>query len=145
MRGIIEKLLPGVNVLTRPRMSVLAYSGSKKITRLPRRSAVVAFSADEVYAHCRVDPPPARARRRRPRFAQPAHAQCPGRDLPVGRTSISWWRPMPSAWASNLDLDHVAFAADRKFDGYQFAGSAPPSSDRSPDAPAATCATAPSA
>src|SRR5437762_1535350 len=50
MRGIIEKLLPGVNVLTRPRMSVLAYSGSKKITRLPRRSAVVAFSADEVYA-----------------------------------------------------------------------------------------------
>src|SRR6202140_4362253 len=50
MRGIVEKLLPGVNVLTRPRMSVLAYSGSKKITRLPRRSAVVAFSADAVYA-----------------------------------------------------------------------------------------------
>ena len=50
MRGIVEKLLPGVNIVTRPRMSVLAYSGSKKITRLPRRSAVVAFSADEVYA-----------------------------------------------------------------------------------------------
>src|SRR5689334_8000621 len=50
MRRVIETLVPGVNVVTRPRMSVLSYSGSKKITRLPRRSAVVAFSADEVYA-----------------------------------------------------------------------------------------------
>src|ERR1700686_3244813 len=50
MRGIVERLIPGVNILTRPRMSVLAYTGSKKITRLPRRSAVVAFSADAVYA-----------------------------------------------------------------------------------------------
>ena len=50
MRGIIEKLVPGVNIVTRPRMSVLAYSGSRKITRLPTRSAVVAFSSDDVYA-----------------------------------------------------------------------------------------------
>ena len=48
MRGILEKLLPGIEVVTRPRMSMLTYAGSKKITRLPRRSAVVAFSADEV-------------------------------------------------------------------------------------------------
>ena len=50
MRGILEKLLPGIEIVTRPRMSMLTYAGSKKITRLPRRSAVVAFSADEVYA-----------------------------------------------------------------------------------------------
>src|ERR671926_98802 len=50
MRGIVEQLLPGVHVVTRPRMSVLAYSGQKKLTRLPERSAVVTFSADEVYA-----------------------------------------------------------------------------------------------
>ena len=50
MRPILEKLLPGLNVVTRPRMSVLTYAGSRKITRVPPRSAVVAFSADEVYA-----------------------------------------------------------------------------------------------
>src|SRR5690606_435859 len=50
VRGILERLLPGISIVTRPRMSMLTYAGSKKITRLPRRSAVVAFSADEVYA-----------------------------------------------------------------------------------------------
>ncbi len=43
MRGILEKLLRGINVVTRPRLSHLAYAGSKKITRLPNRSAIVAF------------------------------------------------------------------------------------------------------
>src|SRR5688500_7330985 len=41
MRGIIEQLLPGVHVVTRPRMSVLAYAGQKKLTRLPQRKSVV--------------------------------------------------------------------------------------------------------
>ena len=50
MRGIVERLLPGVHIVTRPRMSVLAYAGQKKITRLPERSAIVSFSADDVYA-----------------------------------------------------------------------------------------------
>jgi hypothetical protein len=49
-RPLLERLLPGLNVVTRPRMSILAYSGQKKITRLPARSAVVAFSSSEVYA-----------------------------------------------------------------------------------------------
>jgi ATP-dependent RNA helicase SUPV3L1/SUV3 len=39
MRTILEKLLRGINVVTRPRLSHLAYAGSKKITRLPNRSA----------------------------------------------------------------------------------------------------------
>ena len=49
-RPLLEKLLPGINVVIRPRMSVLTYAGVKKLTRLPPRSAIVAFSADEVYA-----------------------------------------------------------------------------------------------
>ena len=47
---MIERLLPGAHIVSRPRLSTLTYAGEKKITRLPRRSAVVAFSADEVYA-----------------------------------------------------------------------------------------------
>src|SRR5678816_733413 len=49
MRGIIQRFVPKAWFITRPRFSDLAYTGSKKLTRLPRRSAVVGFSADEVY------------------------------------------------------------------------------------------------
>ena len=119
MRGIVEKLIPGVNVVTRPRMSVLAYSGSKKITRLPRRSAVVAFSADDVYSIAEL------IRRQRggaavvlgalsprTRNAQVELYQSGDVDFLVATDAIGM--------GLNLDLDHVAFAADRKFDGYQF-------------------------
>src|SRR5947199_5577670 len=50
MRLMVEKLLPGANILSRPRLSQLTHAGEKKITRLPRRSAIVAFTAEEVYA-----------------------------------------------------------------------------------------------
>src|SRR5256886_14541428 len=50
VRPMVERLLPGAHVLTRPRLSQLSFGGEKKITRLPRRSAVVAFSAEEVYS-----------------------------------------------------------------------------------------------
>ena len=50
MRGMVERLLPGVTIVTRPRLSNLFYAGEKKLSRLPRRTAIVAFSADEVYA-----------------------------------------------------------------------------------------------
>ena len=50
MRDAIRELLPGANIVSRPRLSTLTYAGDKKITRLPRRSAIVAFSADDVYA-----------------------------------------------------------------------------------------------
>src|SRR6201987_4503326 len=49
MRPIAERILPGVSIVSRPRLSQLAFAGEKKLTRLPRRSAVVAFSAEEVY------------------------------------------------------------------------------------------------
>ena len=50
VRPMVERLLPGAHVLTRPRLSQLSFAGEKKITRLPRRSAIVAFSVEEVYA-----------------------------------------------------------------------------------------------
>ena len=49
MRGIIQKFVPRVWFISRARFSDLAYTGAKKLTRLPRRSAVVGFSADAVY------------------------------------------------------------------------------------------------
>jgi ATP-dependent RNA helicase SUPV3L1/SUV3 len=119
MRGIIEKLVPGINVVTRPRMSMLTYAGSKKITRLPRRSAIVAFSADEVYAIAEL------IRRQRggaavvlgslsprTRNAQVELYQSGDVDFLVATDAIGM--------GLNLDVDHVAFAANQKFDGYQF-------------------------
>lgn len=119
MRGIIEKLLPGVTVITRPRMSLLTYSGSKKITRLPRRSAIVAFSSDEVYAVAEL------IRRQRggaavvlgslsprTRNAQVELFQNGDVEFLVATDAIGM--------GLNLDVDHVAFAQERKFDGYQY-------------------------
>jgi ATP-dependent RNA helicase SUPV3L1/SUV3 len=119
MRGILEKLLRGISVVTRPRLSHLAYSGSKKITRMPRRSAIVAFSAEEVYAIAEL------IRRQRggaavvlgalsprTRNAQVELYQNGDVDYLVATDAIGM--------GLNLDLDHVAFAQNRKFDGFQF-------------------------
>ncbi|HTV67523.1 MAG TPA: helicase-related protein [Rhizobiaceae bacterium] len=119
MRGILEKLLRGVSVVTRPRLSHLAYSGSKKLTRLPHRTAIVAFSADEVYAIGEL------IRRQRggaavvlgalsprTRNAQVELYQSGDVDFIVATDAIGM--------GLNLDVDHVAFAQNRKFDGYQY-------------------------
>ncbi len=119
MRGILERLLKGVSVVTRPRLSHLAYAGQKKLTRLPSRSAIVAFSADEVYAIAEL------VRRQRggaavvlgalsprTRNAQVELYQSGDVDYLIATDAIGM--------GLNLDLDHVAFAQDRKFDGHQF-------------------------
>ncbi len=119
MHGILQKLLRGVSVVTRPRLSHLAYAGSKKLTRLPRRSAIVAFSADEVYGIAEL------IRRQqggaavvlgalspRTRNAQVALYQSGDVDYLVATDAIGM--------GLNLDVDHVAFAQNRKFDGYQY-------------------------
>ncbi|WP_192247613.1 helicase-related protein [Mesorhizobium caraganae] len=119
MHGILQRLLKGVSVVTRPRLSHLAYAGSKKLTRLPRRTAIVAFSADEVYAIGEL------IRRQqggaavvlgalspRTRNAQVAMFQAGDVDYLVATDAIGM--------GLNLDLDHVAFAQNRKFDGYQY-------------------------
>jgi ATP-dependent RNA helicase SUPV3L1/SUV3 len=119
MRGIIERLLPGANIVTRPRLSQLEFAGDRKITRQPRRTAIVAFSADEVYAIAEL------IRRQhggaavvlgslspRTRNAQVAMFQNGDVDYLVATDAIGM--------GLNLDVDHVAFASDRKYDGYQF-------------------------
>jgi len=119
VRGMVERLLPGAHVLTRPRLSQLTYAGEKKLTRLPRRSAVVAFSAEEVYAIAEL------IRRQRggaavvlgalsprTRNAQVALYQSGDVEYLVATDAIGM--------GLNLDVDHLAFASDRKFDGYQF-------------------------
>ena len=89
IRPVLNRLLPDIDVVARPRFSKLSYVGPKKATRLPRRSAVVGFSANEIYDHRRADPPPARRHGDRHGRDEPAHAQRPGRDVPVGRGRVS--------------------------------------------------------
>ena len=50
MGSLVRKLVPDAEIISRPRFSTLTYAGHKKLSRLPRRSAIVAFSAEEVYA-----------------------------------------------------------------------------------------------
>jgi len=120
-RPLIERLLPGIAVTSRPRLSHLAYTGAKKITRLPPRSAIVAFSSDEVYAVAEL------IRRQRggaavvmgslsprTRNAQVALFQNGDVDFLVATDAIGM--------GLNLDVDHVAFAQARKFDGHQYRG-----------------------
>jgi ATP-dependent RNA helicase SUPV3L1/SUV3 len=119
MRGIIEQLLPGVHVVTRPRMSVLAYAGQKKLTRLPERSAIVAFSADEVYGVAEL------IRRQRGGAAVVLGALSPrtrNKQVEIYQSGDVDFLVATDAigMGLNLDLDHVAFAANRKYDGYQF-------------------------
>ena len=116
MRDAIRELLPGANLVSRPRLSQLSYAGDKKITRLPRRSAIVGFSANDVYAIAEL------VRRQRggaavvlgalsprTRNAQVALYQNGDVDFLVATDAIGM--------GLNLDLDHVAFAGIRKFDG----------------------------
>ncbi|MDS7598174.1 helicase-related protein [Agrobacterium tumefaciens] len=119
MRPILEKLLPGIVVVERPRLSQLFYAGQKKITRLPQRTAIVAFSADEVYAIAEL------VRRQRGGAAVVLGALSPRtRNAQVGLYQSGDVEYLVATDAIgmglNLDVDHVAFAQDRKFDGYQF-------------------------
>lgn len=116
MAPLIRRLLPDAEIVTRERFSNLTYAGSKKLTRLPRRSAVVAFSTDAVYAIAEL------IRRQRggaavvmgslsprTRNAQVALYQSGEVDFLVATDAIGM--------GLNMDVDHVAFAGLRKFDG----------------------------
>jgi ATP-dependent RNA helicase SUPV3L1/SUV3 len=119
VRPLIERLVKGVNFIARPRFSKLTFAGVKKITRLPKRSAVVAFSTEMVYSVAEL------IRRQRggaavvmgalsprTRNAQVELYQSGDVDHIVATDAIGM--------GLNMDIDHVAFAATRKFDGFQF-------------------------
>lgn len=118
MRPILEALIPKIVFVSRPRFSKLAYAGVKKLSRLPRRSAIVAFSADMVYTIAEL------IRRHnggaavvmgalspRTRNAQVALYQSGDVDYIVATDAIGM--------GLNMNVDHVAFGATRKFDGFQ--------------------------
>ena len=50
MKNIIHELVEGVEFLKKERFSKLSYGGHKKISRLNRKNAIIAFSIEEVYA-----------------------------------------------------------------------------------------------
>ncbi|WP_417667762.1 helicase-related protein [Roseibium sp.] len=119
VRPLLEKLLPGLNVVTRPRMSVLTYAGAKKVSRLPPRSAIVAFSADEVYGIAEL------IRRQRGGAAVVLGSLSPRtRNAQVELFQNGDVEHLVATDAIgmglNLDVDHVAFAGNRKYDGYQY-------------------------
>ncbi len=116
IRPLLSRMVPGALVETRPRLSQLAYTGNAKLTKLPPRSAVVAFSAAEVYAIAEL------IRRRRggcavvmgrlsprTRNAQVALYQDKEVDYLVATDAIGM--------GLNMDVNHVAFAGLSKFDG----------------------------
>ena len=116
LRPIIRSLLPDAEIISRPRFSTLSYAGAKKLSRLPKRSAIVAFSIEQVYAV-------AETLRRmrggaavvmgalspRTRNAQVAMFQSGEVDYLVATDAIGM--------GLNLDVAHVAFVSLSKFDG----------------------------
>ena len=116
LRPMLRALTPDAEIIGRPRFSTLSYAGPKKISRLPKRSVVVAFSAEEVYAVAEM------LRRLRggaavvmgalsprTRNAQVAMYQAGEVDYLVATDAIGM--------GLNMDVAHVAFASLRKFDG----------------------------
>ncbi len=118
IRPLLQRLVPQAEIETRPRLSQLAYAGPAKLVRLPPRSAVVAFSAGEVYAIAEL----IRKRRGgcavvmgrlspRTRNAQVQLYQNKEVDFLVATDAIGM--------GLNMDVDHVAFARLTKFDGHR--------------------------
>ncbi|MDP8995003.1 MAG: helicase, partial [Pseudomonadota bacterium] len=115
---MVRALLPEAEIIGRPRFSTLSYAGPSKLSRLPPRSAVVAFSAEQVYAVAEM------LRRMRggaavvmgalsprTRNAQVAMYQAGEVDYLVATDAIGM--------GLNMDVAHVAFAGLSKFDGHR--------------------------
>ncbi len=118
LEPMVRALVPGVDVVSRPRFSTLSHVGAKKLSRIPPRSAIVAFSAEQVYAVAEM------LRRFRggaavvmgalspqTRNAQVAMYQAGEVDYLVATDAIGM--------GLNLDVSHVAFAGLSKYDGHR--------------------------
>jgi ATP-dependent RNA helicase SUPV3L1/SUV3 len=116
IRPLLRRLVPEAEYISRPRFSTLSYSGPKKITRLPPRSAVVAFAIADVFALGEL------MRRQRGGTAVVLGALSPrARNAQVGLFQSGEVDYLVATDAIgmglNMDLDHVAFAKLAKFDG----------------------------
>ncbi|MEM7768285.1 MAG: helicase-related protein [Pseudomonadota bacterium] len=116
MRPMLRELGLKVETDTRERFSELKYAGPSKLTRLPKRTAIVAFSSDAVYATAEI------LRRQkggavvvmgalspRTRNAQVELFQSGEVDFLVATDAIGM--------GLNLDVERIAFAERSKFDG----------------------------
>ncbi len=116
MVPLVRRLCPNAEIQFRERLSTLTYAGAKKLTRLPRRSAIVAFSTDAVYAIAEL------IRRHRGGAAVVMGSLSPRtRNAQVGLFQSGEVEFLVATDAIgmglNMDVDHVAFAGLRKFDG----------------------------
>ena len=116
IKSIIEKLSDDVEFINKERFSKLTFGGHKKISRIERKSAVIAFSAEEVYA-----------------IAELIRRQKGGAAIVMGSLSPKTRNAQVSLYQSgdvdylvatdaigmgiNMDLDNVFFSNIKKFDG----------------------------
>ncbi len=118
LEPMVKALLPEAEIVTRPRFSTLSHIGAKKLSRIPPRSAIVAFSAEQVYVMAEM------LRRFRggaavvmgalspqTRNAQVAMYQAGEVDYLVATDAVGM--------GLNLDVHHVAFAGLSKYDGHR--------------------------
>ncbi|WP_374443972.1 helicase-related protein [Stella sp.] len=116
MRALVRRLVPEAEFVERPRFSTLSYVGERKVTRLPPRSAVVAFSVSDVFEIAEL------VRRQRGGTAVVLGALSPrARNAQVGMYQAGEVDYLVATDAIgmglNMDVDHVAFARLAKFDG----------------------------
>ena len=116
MAPALRALIPEARLERRPRLSTLRWAGSSGLGGLPPRSAVVAFSADDVYAIA------ARLKHRKGGAAVVLGALSPRtRNAQVAlyeAREVSYLVATDAiGMGLNLDVDHVAFASAEKFDG----------------------------
>ena len=116
LEPLVKKLLPRAEVVSRPRFSTLSHSGARKLSRIPPRSAIVAFSAEQVYAVAEM------LRRFRGGAAVVMGALSPetrNRQVALYQSGEVDYLVATDAigMGLNLDIDHVAFAGLSKFDG----------------------------
>ncbi|MEM7241739.1 MAG: helicase-related protein [Pseudomonadota bacterium] len=116
MRTVIRALLGNIEVMSRPRLSQLDYTGPKKLSRMPARSAIVGFSVDNLYA-----------------IAELMRRQKGGVAIVMGALSPRTRNAQVELYQNgdvnyliatdaigmglNLDVNHVAFSGLSKFDG----------------------------
>jgi len=118
LRPMIRALLPEAEIVSRPRFSTLRHAGSVKLSRLPPRSAIVAFSAEQVYALAEM------LRRFKGGAAVVMGALSPAtRNAQVAmfqRGEVDYLVATDAiGMGLNMDVTHVAFAGLGKFDGHR--------------------------
>ena len=116
LKPMVRQLIPDAEIITRPRFSTLRYGGSAKLSRLPPRSAIVAFSAEQVYALAEM------LRRFKGGAAVVMGALSPAtRNAQVAmfqRGEVDYLVATDAVGMGlNMDVTHMAFAGLEKFDG----------------------------